>query len=71
MDSNIAAWMINGGRDPFDGTSERDRIHLQALREAQANRVDAGPAREGLLERLRLALRPTPDRAIDPACCPA
>ena len=74
MDANFAAWMINGGRDPMDGT-DRERIHRQAIYEARAASRAEAIQPTGLVGRVaanvRAALRPDASARIDPACCPA
>jgi hypothetical protein len=65
METNIAAWMIGGGRkdDPAD---LRDQMHIRAIRDARRERQTL-PSR---LAAFVAAARPS--RAIaDPACCAA
>jgi hypothetical protein len=66
-DTNLAAWMIGGGRRTIDPSETRDLAHSRAL--------DAGHCpRRGLIARLAAGatsiLRPafTP---LEPCCCPA
>jgi hypothetical protein len=74
MDANLAAWMINGGRDPMEG-SDRDRFHRQAIYEARAAARAEAIEPTGLVGRvtasIRAILRPDAPARIDPACCPA
>jgi len=74
MDANFAAWMINGGRDPLEGT-DRERFHRQAIYEARAASRAETVEPTGLVSRvtasIRAALRPDAPARIDPVCCPA
>ena len=65
MDHNIAAWMIAGGPRLETLRTQREREQRHAFLEVQ-HFADRGP---GLVERLRLAIRPV--AAPEPACCPA
>jgi hypothetical protein len=64
--TNVAAWMIAGGRSSTDPAQDRNLAHLRALKASKATSP-------GLVSRLTAAvaaIRPAATPA-EPACCPA
>jgi hypothetical protein len=68
-DSNLAAWMIAGGRISPMSAIERDRDHRRAL--ASARKALAGPSRSAARISAAFAASRAPRPAAQPGCCPA
>ena len=67
-DTNIAAWMIAGGRLAPTVAVERERAHLIAL--ASARQALAGPSMTSRIGATLAAFR-SPRIEAQPACCAA
>jgi hypothetical protein len=67
---NFAAWMMNGGRDPFDERDERELLHRRALREARANATSTSLIGR-FTSSIRTAFRADAPARPDAACCAA
>ena len=64
--TNIAAWMIAGGRKSTEAARDRDLAHLRALKASQST----SPSLVSRLTAAVAAIRPTA-APVEPACCPA
>ena len=71
MESNIAAWMLGGGRDPQEAAHERERGHRRALREARLAAGQPTSLASRIVDSIRSAFAPASARPIEPNCCPA